>query len=98
LPVVLYGRETLSLALREGHRLKILEIKLLGRIFGQNKDEIIRGYRRLHNEKFHYVYSSPNIIRLIKSRRTRWAGHVARMGIRGLHIGFSWESQKERDH
>jgi hypothetical protein len=48
--------------------------------------------------KLEDLYSSPNIIRMIKSRRMRWAGHVARMRGRGMHIGYWWESQKERDH
>jgi hypothetical protein len=54
--------------------------------------------RKLHNEELHDLYSSPSIIRMIKSRRMRWAGHVARMGRRGMHIGYWWESQKEGDH
>jgi hypothetical protein len=52
----------------------------------------------LHNKELHNLYSSPNIIRMIKSRRMRWAGHVTRKGGRGIHIGYWWESQKERDH
>jgi hypothetical protein len=51
----------------------------------------------MRNEEHHKLYSSPNLIRMIKSRRMRWAGHVARMGRRGMHIGYWWESQKERD-
>jgi hypothetical protein len=53
---------------------------------------------KLHNEELHKLYFSPNIIRMIKSRRIRWAGHVARKRRRGIHIGYWWESQKERDH
>jgi hypothetical protein len=53
---------------------------------------------KLHNEELHSLYSSPNIIKTIKSRRVRWAGHVARMGRSGMHIGYWWESQKEADH
>jgi hypothetical protein len=56
------------------------------------------GWRKLHNEELHNLYSSPSIIRTIKSRRMRWARHVARMGKRGMHIEYWWESQKERDH
>jgi hypothetical protein len=56
------------------------------------------GWRKLHNEELHNLYSLPSIIRMIKSRRMRWAGHVSHMGRRGMHIGFWWGSQKERDH
>jgi hypothetical protein len=56
------------------------------------------GWRKLHNEELHNLYSSPNIIRTIKSRRTRWEGHVARLGRRRMHVGYWWEIQKERDH
>jgi hypothetical protein len=52
----------------------------------------------LHNEELHNLYSSPSIIRMIKSRRMRWAEHVARMERKGMYIGYWWESQKERDH
>jgi hypothetical protein len=52
------------------------------------RDEVIGGWRKLHNEEFHNFYSSPSIIRMIVSRRMRWARHVARMGIRGMHIEF----------
>jgi hypothetical protein len=71
---------------------------MLRRIFGPKRDEVTRGRRKLHNEGLHNLYSSPSIIRIIKSRRMRWAGHVERMGIRGMLKGYWWESQKERDH
>jgi hypothetical protein len=77
LPVVLYGRETWSLTLREEHRLRVFENRVL-RIFGPKRDEVTRDWRKLHNEELHNLYSSPNIIRMIKLRRMRWAGHVAR--------------------
>jgi hypothetical protein len=80
LPVVLYGCETLSLTLREEHRLRVFENRVLRRIFGPRRDEVTGEWRKLHNEELHILYSSPNIIRQIKSRRMRWAGHVARMG------------------
>jgi hypothetical protein len=79
LPVVLFGCETWSLTLREEHRLRVFEIRVLGRVFGPKRDEVTGEWRRLHNEEFNDLYSSPNIIRVIKSRRIRWAGHVARM-------------------
>jgi hypothetical protein len=80
LPVILYGCETWSLTLREEHRLRVSENKVLRRIFGPNRDEVTGGWKKLHNEELHDLYSSPSIIRIIKSRRIRWAGHVTRMG------------------
>jgi hypothetical protein len=78
--VVLYGCETWSLTLREEHRLKVFENNVLRRIFRPKRDEVMGGWRKLHNEELRDLYSSPNIIKIIKSRRMRWAGHVARMG------------------
>jgi hypothetical protein len=66
------------LTLREEHRLRVFENTVLRRIFGPKKDEVTGEWRKLHNEEPHNLYSSP--IRMIKSRRMRWAGHVARMG------------------
>jgi hypothetical protein len=68
------------------------------RIFGPKRDEVKGDWRKLHNEELDNLYSSPNIIRMIKSRKMRWTGNVARMGRRGMHIGYWWGSQKERDH
>jgi hypothetical protein len=58
----------------------VFENRVLRRIFGRKRDEVTGEWRKLHNEELHNLYSSPNIIRLIKSRRMRWVGHVARMG------------------
>jgi hypothetical protein len=80
LPVVLYGCETWSLTLREENRLRVFENRVLRRIFGPKRDEVTGEWRKLQNEELHILYSSPNIIRQIKSRKIRWAGHVARMG------------------
>jgi hypothetical protein len=80
LPVVLYGCETWSLTLREEHRLRVFENRVLRRIFGSKRDEVTGEWRRLNIEELNDLYSSPNIIRVIKSRRMRWAGHVACMG------------------
>jgi hypothetical protein len=79
LPVVLYGCETWSLTLREEHRLRVSKNGVLRRIFGPKREEDV-SWRKLHNDELHSLYSSRNIIRVIKSRRMRWAGHVARMG------------------
>jgi hypothetical protein len=78
LPVVLYGCETWSLTLGEEQGLRVFENRVL-RIFGPKREED-RSWRKLHNDELHSLYSSLNIVRVIKSRRTRWAGHVARMG------------------
>jgi hypothetical protein len=69
------------LTLREEHRLRVFENRVLRRIFGPKRDEVTGVWRNLHNEELHSLYSSPNIIRVIKSRRLIWAGHVARMGV-----------------
>jgi hypothetical protein len=70
-PVVLYGCETWSVTLREEHMLKVFENRMMRRIFGPKRDEVTGEWRRLHNEELNDLYSSPNIIRLIKSRRMR---------------------------
>ncbi|KAJ4427647.1 hypothetical protein ANN_25295 [Periplaneta americana] len=80
LPVLLYGCETWTLTLREEHRLRVFENKVLRKIFGAKRDEVTGEWRKLHNTELHALYSSPDIIRNLKSRRLRWAGHVARMG------------------
>jgi hypothetical protein len=77
----------------------VFENRVLNRISGQKRDEVTGEWRKLHNEKLHDLYFSPSIIRIIKSRRMRWAGHVARMqgGGKGTRIGYWWERQRERD-
>jgi hypothetical protein len=79
LPFVLYGYETWSLTLREEHRLRVSENRVSRKIFGPKREED-GSWRKLHNDELHSLYSSPNFIRVFKSRRMRWAGHVARMG------------------
>jgi hypothetical protein len=69
-----------SLTLREEYRLRVFENRVLRRIFGPKRDEVTGGWRKLYNEELHGLYSSPSIVRMIKARRMRWAGHVARMG------------------
>jgi hypothetical protein len=77
LPVVMYGCESWPLTLREEHRLRVFENRVLRGIFGPKRDEVIGGWRKSHNEELHNLYCSPSIIRIIKTRRMRWAGHVA---------------------
>jgi hypothetical protein len=80
LPVVQYRCGTCSLILREEHRLRACENRVLRRIFGPRREEVIGGWRKLHNPKLHNLYSLTNIIRIMKSRRIRWAEHVVHMG------------------
>jgi len=80
LHVVLYGCETWSLTLREERKLKFFENRVLRKIFGIRKNEVTGEWRRLPNEDLNDLYTSPNILRLIKSRRMQWAGHIGRMG------------------
>jgi hypothetical protein len=97
LPVVLDGCETWSLTLREEHRLRVFENRVLRRIFGPKRDGVTGEWRRLHNEELNDLYSSPNIIWMIKSRRMRWAGHVACMGEgRGAYRIFVWKCEGKR--
>jgi hypothetical protein len=76
----------------------VFENRVLGRIFGPMGDEVTEEWRKLHNGELHNLYSSPDIIRQIKSRRVRWAGHVARMGEGRNVYRVWWESPKEKDH
>ena len=84
--MVLYGCETWSLTLREEHRLRVFENRVLRKVFGPKRDEVTGERRKLHNEELNDLYSLPNIVRVVKSRRMGWAGHVARIGEdRGVH-------------
>jgi hypothetical protein len=83
--------------LREEHRLRVFENRVLRRIFGPKREED-GSWRKLHNDEFHDLYSSPNIVRVITSRRMRWAGHVARMGRGEVFKGFWLGGLKARDH
>jgi len=78
--------------LREEHRLRVLR-----KIFGPKRDEVTREWRKLHYEELNVLYSSPNIVRVIKSRGMRWAGHVARMGERrGVYRGLVGKPERKR--
>jgi hypothetical protein len=90
--VVLYGCETLSLALR------VYGNRVLKRIFGDRRDEVTGEWRKLHNEELNDLYCSPNIDWVIKSTTIRWAGHVARMGRGEAYTGFWWGNLWERDY
>jgi hypothetical protein len=95
LPVVLYGCETWSLTLREGRRLRVFENRVLRRIFGIKMDEVTWEWRILHNKQLNDLNASPNIIRVIKSRRMGLVVHVACMGIGTVHTyihGFCGET------
>jgi len=84
--------------LREERRLRVFENKALRRIFGPKSDEVIGKCRKLHNEELNDLYCSPNIIRVTKSRRMSWAGHVACRGRGEVHTGFLWGNVRERVH
>jgi hypothetical protein len=89
LPVVLYGCETWPHTLREEHRLRVFENRVLRRIFGPKRDEVTGVWRKLHNEVLHGLYTSPSNVRVIKARRMRWAGHG--VGERCIQH-FGWEA------
>ena len=96
-PVVLCGCETWSPTLREECGLRVFENRVLRRIFGPKMDEVRGEWRKLHNEELSDLYSLPNIVRVVKSRRMRWAGHVARMGEgRGGHRVLMGKSEGKR--
>jgi hypothetical protein len=81
-----------SLILREEHILGVFENRVLRRIFGPKRDEVTGEWRKLRNEELHDLYSSPSIIRIIKARRMKWVGHVARMGEKSTAYRLLWES------
>jgi hypothetical protein len=92
-----YGSETWSLTLREEHRLRVFENRVPKRIFGPKMDEVTGEWRKLHNGELHNLYSSPDIIKQIKSRRMSWAGHVARIGEgRNLYRVLVGKPEKKR--
>jgi hypothetical protein len=96
LPIVLFVCETWSLTLGEEHRLRVFENTVLRRIFGP-KREGDESRRKLHNDELHSLYSSPSIVRVIKSKKMRWAGHVARMGEgRGVYRVFVGRLESQR--
>jgi hypothetical protein len=89
--VVLYGCENWLLTLREECRLRVFENMVLRRIFEPKRDDVTTKWRKPHNEKLNDLYCSPNIVRVVKSRRMRWAGRVARVGERRVQ-GFGGET------
>ena len=92
-PINCYGCETWSLTLREEHSFRVFEKRVLRRIFGPKREGVTGEWRKLHNEELNDLYSSPIIVRVLKSRRMRWAGHVARMEEgRGVHKVFGGET------
>jgi len=98
LPVVLYGCKTWSLTLREERKLRVFENMVLRRIFGPMSDEVTGGWRKLHNEVLNDLYPSPTIVWVVKSKRMRWAGHVARMVEERDCIRSWWGNQREGGH
>jgi hypothetical protein len=98
LPVVVCGCKTWSLTLREGRRMRVFENRVLRRIFGPKRDEVTGEWRKLHNEELNDLDSLPNIVRVRKSSRMRWAGHTASMGRGEVYTGFWWGNLRERDH
>jgi hypothetical protein len=95
LPVVLYGCDIRSLTLREERILRVFQNRVLRRIFGPKRDEVTEEWMKLQCQELHNLYSSPDIIRQIKSRRMRWAGHVACMGEeRNVYQGFGGKARR----
>jgi hypothetical protein len=98
LPVVLYRCETWSLTLRQELRLRTFEDGVLRRLFGPKRNQVTGECGKLLNEDLNYLYTSPSIVRVIKSRRMRWAGRVPRMGREDTYTGFWWGNLRERDN
>jgi hypothetical protein len=99
LSVVLYGCGTWSVTLREEHRLRVFGNRVLRRIFGPKRDEVMVGWRKLHDGEVHNLYSPPNIIRQIKLKRMRWAGLVEGMGEgRKVNKVFVGKPEVKRPH
>ena len=97
LPLVLYRCETWSLTLRVERRLRVFENRVLRRLFGPKRDKVTRAWRKLLKEQLNNLYSSPNTVRVIKSRRMLWAGHVARLGeSRGVYRVFMGKPEGNR--
>jgi len=97
LPFVPYGCETWSVTLREDRRLTVFENRVFRRLFGLKRDEVTENWRKLHNEGLYHLSCSPNIFRVIRSRRMRWAGHVAHMGDkRGAYIVLVGRPEEKR--
>ena len=93
----LYGSETWSLTQREERRLRVSENRVLRRVFGPKRDEVTGEWRKLYNEELSDLYALPNIVRVVKSRRMRWAGHVARMGEgRGVYRVLVGKPERKR--
>jgi hypothetical protein len=97
LPIVLFGCETWSVTLREEHW-RCLRTGCWGEYLGPKSDGVTGEWRKLHNEELNNLYCSPNIVRVIKSRRMRWAGHVACIGRGEVYTEFWWGNLRERDH
>jgi hypothetical protein len=96
--VVFHGFETWSVTLREEHRPRLFHNRVLRRMFGPKRYKVTGEWRTLHNEELKDLYSSPNIFRVVKSRRMRWAGHVACIGRGEVYTGFWWGNLRERGH
>ena len=84
--------------LREERRLRVFENRVMRRVFGPKRDKVTEEWKKLHNEELNVPYSSPNIVQVIKSKRMRWAGHVAHTGRGEACVGAWWGNLRERDH